>query len=57
MNVIVFNVCLLIGWLLVLIGLCIWSIPFGMASAGALLLLLTILLARLGGLQAPGAHS
>jgi len=57
MNVIVFNACLLIGWLLVSAGACLWSWHWGLMIAGLLLLALTILLARLGGLHASGAHS
>ena len=54
MNVAVFNTCLLMGWLLVLTG-GVWLNPgAGLAAAGALLIALTLLSARIaGGLVVP----
>lgn len=57
MNLYVFNVCVLLGWLLTSIGACLWSVHWGMMIAGLLLLVLTLFLARLAGLRAPGAPS
>jgi hypothetical protein len=54
MNLAVFNACLLIGWLLVLAG-GVWLNPgAGLAVAGLLLIVLTLLSARIaGGLVVP----
>jgi heme A synthase len=49
MNLNVFNLALLLGWLLVLIGGCLWHPAAGLAVAGLLLIILTIYVARLAG--------
>jgi len=55
MSVNVFNIALLLGWLLVSIGAGLIHIGAGFVVAGALLLLLTFIVARIGGLHAPRA--
>lgn len=52
MNPLVFNICLLLGWLLVLAGLTLWSVPVGLAAAGLLLMAVTLYLARWVGVRA-----
>ncbi|WP_175865563.1 hypothetical protein [Burkholderia cepacia] len=49
MDVKIFNVCLLLGWLMVLAGCIVVNPGWGIAIAGALLLLLTLLAAYLAG--------
>ena len=51
MNIKIFNVCLLLGWLMVLVGGVIISPGWGVALAGALLLVLTMASAYIAGLQ------
>jgi hypothetical protein len=51
MNVKVFNVCLLLGWLMVLAGGVVISVGWGIAIAGALLLVLTMLTAYFAGIS------
>lgn len=53
MNVRVFNLCLFMGWLLVLVGGVIVHPGWGLAIAGTLLIFLTLSGAYLGGLFAP----
>lgn len=53
MNAYLFNACLAVGWLLCLIGGCLVSVPYGLLLAGALLLVLTVMMARLGGIYVP----
>jgi hypothetical protein len=50
MNVKIFNLCLLLGWLMVLAGGVVIHPGWGIAIAGALLLLLTLASAYLAGL-------
>lgn len=51
MNVKIFNLCLLLGWLMVLAGGVVIHPGWGIAIAGALLLLLTLASAYLVGLH------
>ena len=51
MNVKIFNLCLLLGWLMVLAGGVVIHPGWGIAIAGALLLLLTLASAYLAGLH------
>lgn len=55
MNVKVFNLCLALGWLMVLAGGVLIHPGWGIAIAGALLMALTLASAYLGGItvQAP----
>lgn len=53
MNPRVFNVCLLLGWLLVLVGGIIVHPGWGLAIAGALLIVLTLAAAYLAGWEQP----
>lgn len=60
MNAKLFNVCLLVGWLMVLAGGVVIHPGWGIAIAGALLLVLSLSSAYLGGLylpQKPGSAS
>ena len=45
-----FRSFLLAGWAPVSVGAGLWSIPAGLVTAGALLIALTIVVARLGGM-------
>lgn len=49
MSLRVLNVCLLLGWVLASTGVAMWNLPAGIAVGGFLLLALTLLLARMGG--------
>ena len=51
MNVKLFNLCLLLGWLMVLAGGVIINPGWGIALAGGLLLVLTLASAYLAGLH------
>ena len=51
MSVKIFNVCLLLGWLMVLAGGVVIHPGWGIAIAGALLLLLTLASAYIAGLH------
>jgi hypothetical protein len=51
MNVKIFNLCLLLGWLMVLAGGVVVHPGWGIAIAGALLLVLTLASAYLAGLH------
>lgn len=53
MHIKVFNLCLLLGWILVLVGGIVIHPGWGIAIAGALLLVLTLATAYLAGIQAP----
>ncbi|HUX23216.1 MAG TPA: hypothetical protein VMV87_01240 [Burkholderiales bacterium] len=57
MNALVFNACLLIGWLMALAGGCLVNPAYGLLGGGLLLLLLTILMARMGGIYQPRAKT
>ena len=48
-----FNIAILIGWVLVLLGGCLIDLAAGLAGAGLLLILLTIYLARMAGVYRP----
>lgn len=43
MTIVAYNVALLIGWSLVAVGVSLWNLAAGLATAGALLIALTIL--------------
>lgn len=49
MNIRVFNVCLLLGWILVLVGGIVIHPGWGLAIAGALLIALTLAAAYIAG--------
>lgn len=53
MNAYLFNGCLAVGWLLVLVGGCLINLATGLLLAGGLLLALTLAMARLGGIYLP----
>jgi hypothetical protein len=55
MNARIFNAALLIGWLMATAGGCLASLRFGLIFGGLLLLLLTLLTARMGGIYMPKA--
>ena len=57
MNPRIFNVCLLIGWLLVLVGGIIVHPGWGLAIAGALLIVLPLAAAYLAGWEQPKARA
>lgn len=51
MNVKVFNLCMAMGWLMVLAGGIVVNVGWGIAIAGVLLLVLTLASAYLAGLH------
>lgn len=53
MNIRVFNVCLLLGWILVLVGGIVIHPGWGLAVAGALLIVLTLAAAYIAGWESP----
>lgn len=53
MNVKIFNLCLLLGWLMVLGGGVLINVGWGIAFAGGLLLVLTLGGAYMAGLTFP----
>ncbi len=57
MDVKLFNLCLLLGWLMVLAGGVLIHPGWGIAVAGALLLVLTLASAYLAGLHESGAKA
>lgn len=57
MNIKLFNVCLLLGWLMVLAGGVVIHPGWGIAIAGALLLLLVLVGAYFAGLYQPKAET
>lgn len=50
MSLIVFNVCILIGWLCVTVGACALDWRWGIVAAGLLMIALCLLLARMAGI-------
>jgi drug/metabolite transporter (DMT)-like permease len=50
LNIKIFNICLLIGWLMVTIGGMILNVGAGLCIGGALLIGLTIIMSKIGGL-------
>jgi hypothetical protein len=56
MNIHIFNVCMLAGWLMVLAGGVMLHPAWGLAAAGLLLLILAFLAAHIGGLYAKTAN-
>lgn len=55
MNIRIFNLCLFLGWFLILVGGVLVHPGWGLAIAGAVLLFLTLAGAYLAGLFAPKA--
>jgi hypothetical protein len=55
MNARIFNVAMLIGWLMAVAGGCLASLAYGLIGGGLLLLALTLLGARMGGVYMPKA--
>lgn len=49
MNLRIFNIAVAVGWLMVLAGGCLVSVPWGLVGAGLLLLGLTVAGARYAG--------
>ncbi|SDR47158.1 hypothetical protein [Paraburkholderia tuberum] len=56
MNPLVFNICILLGWLMVLVGGCMLSAPIGLIVSGVLMLALVFVVARSVGVMLPGAR-
>lgn len=56
MNVRVFNVCVLVGWLLVLVGGIVIHPGWGLAIAGGLLIVLTLAAAYIAGWERPNPN-
>jgi hypothetical protein len=50
LNIKIFNICLLIGWLMVTIGGMLLNVGAGLCIGGALLIGLTIVMSKIGGL-------
>lgn len=55
MNIKVFNLCILLGWLMVLAGGVVVSPGWGLAIAGGLLIFLTLASAYIAGWERPKA--
>lgn len=53
MNPFVFNACILIGWLMVLVGSCMASISIGLFFSGLLMVVLVLIVAHVAGVFAP----
>jgi protein-S-isoprenylcysteine O-methyltransferase Ste14 len=54
MNALIFNTSLLIGWVLIVVGVGgLWSVPAALLAGGVILVVVTLLLARWAGVQAP----
>ena len=53
MSLWVLNLCLLLGWALASAGIMLLNLAAGIAASGFLLLGLTILVARMGGVYGP----
>ena len=51
MNARIFNLCIALGWLLVVAGACLVSVSAGLIVGGVLMLVITILLARFAGVS------
>lgn len=52
-----FNLAILAGWLLVLIGGCLLNLGAGLIGGGLLLLVLTFAVSRLAGIYSPPENS
>jgi hypothetical protein len=57
MNAYVFNISLLAGWAMVLIGACMINLAAGLVAGGLLLLVLVALCVRIGGVYMPKAEN
>lgn len=57
MNIKLFNVCLLLGWLMVLAGGIVINPGWGIAIAGGLMICLVLATAYIGGLYASKASA
>lgn len=53
MNAYIFNICLLLGWLLVLAGGVLLNLGGGLIFAGLLLLLIVLVVTRMVGIYVP----
>jgi hypothetical protein len=53
MNAHIFNICLLIGWLLVLAGGLLLNLGAGLIFAGLLLLVIVLVVTRMVGIYVP----
>lgn len=51
MNIHHFNALLLVGWLMLVIGLSLWSVPAGLAVGGVVLLGITLFLGIRAGVR------
>ena len=56
MKLIIFNICIAVGWLMVLAGGVIINVGWGIAVAGVLMLLLVLSGAYFGGIYSPSAE-
>lgn len=52
MNILHFNIAILLGWLLVSAGALLVSVGYGLVASGSLLIVLTFALSRIAGLYA-----
>lgn len=53
MTIRLFNACLAAGWLMLVLGLALWSVPAGLVVGGAVLMAVTLLLAFRAGVGRP----
>ena len=49
MKLVVFNLCLLLGWALIVAGGLLYSVPVGLIAGGASLVVLSVLAAYIAG--------
>lgn len=55
MNIHLFNACLLAGWLMLVLGVGLWSVPAALVVGGAALIALTVFIGLRAGV-APSAE-
>ena len=53
MNARIFNICLALGWLMVVAGTCALSLPAGLITGGVLMLGIIVSVARFAGIYLP----
>ena len=51
MNIYLFNACLLTGWLMLMLGVGLWSVPAALVVGGLVLMALTLMLAFRAGVM------
>jgi hypothetical protein len=57
MNYLVFNACVLLGWLMATVGGCLLNLGAGLACGGVLLLVIVVAVTRMSGVFVPKARA